>query len=522
MGTTSLRRRLLALVGCAALAALFFVLLAQAPDSAPSPEARPSVAEDKRTSAANLKGRSTSYRPDAALEEGAGPEPEGEESASVASEKEEFLVVGRVVDERGDPVPDVPVATWTARVRSHGEELARVRTDEEGAFRVRATTQARWVHALPGPEWWVYSLGREVRKERLHVEFVIQATAAIRGVVVRPDGEPVGHARVVAGWLTPRSGTRYYTTDTSTTRKGEFSLRVPREGRDLWVWSKARASGRQGCTWGGVAAQRIPALPAWNVVLAIHGGGVELSGWIVDAAGAPVTDVHVELVPIHGPRFGRFSAHLDDSTGAFCFHGLAPGRYLLSVGSYQDGVGAVEDVPVDAPATGLRIVCPAARVLRGRIVGPYSRHTLVELRVPGEWGVSSTGVCGNGLFDLDIRSPKARLLLIRDPESGRFAYFRDLAPIARPLEVHLHPGGSIGGTVRPKTDPRRQSRRSVVLTDGELVLWTRVNDRGRFILRGIPRGTYTLHWSDDRGHGELDHPAVEVGATDLLLDWPVD
>lgn len=329
-----------------------------------------------------------------------------------------WSVAGRVLDRRSG----TPIAG--AEVSAHDFVFKTVRTDAHGAFEIAGlfdralTLEAR----APG-----YGRGEQrVLDEATPVEVLLQAGRFARGRVLAPGGEPLAGAFVAAIAGSSEGGTRR--TDLRTTRSGpdgRFELADLRA--DLAHVLLVRASGV------GTSFHAFP--PDESQSTAVEFGDLELAacaaleGRVLDAAGAPLAGLSVDLRPagtapelkladLHGQRVVQ-----SDATGRFVFRELAPGDWRLYAHS-PDHPPLVEERLRLAPGEfrrGFDLHIRAGLAIEGS-VGDERGHPLagVVLRAlpeagpPGpRWSVSDA----QGRFRVSGLLPGAYTLLLHGPRA---------------------------------------------------------------------------------------------------------
>jgi protocatechuate 3,4-dioxygenase beta subunit len=100
--------------------------------------------------------------------------------------------------------------------------------------------------------------------------------------------------------------------------------------------------------------------------------GLELSGRVVDAQGAPVTGSMVSGVAAQGGGAG-YAVDETDEAGAFKLSGLQPGKYELRAMGPKRGEHAVAKATAQAGDTAVQLVLAEARKLVGRVVDEAGR-----------------------------------------------------------------------------------------------------------------------------------------------------
>ena len=291
-----------------------------------------------------------------------------------------------VTDDGGRPVSGISVWTRTAAGESS------VVTDDRGeaVLRVEGEVDTMWVFGLE-EDWlspWTHS-GRPVDAAAAEVRFVLLPAAEISGLVVGPDGLPVGGAsvrsRVAEGRLERAL----------TDEEGRFVLSVPARGPFDLEADRGALAGTLGDVVAGGADPviRLQPLPTDR----------SLSVLVEDPDGGPVEGVLVSFQAI-----GQFSVLRTDATGRVTFEGLPARRgWLMTQGG---GPG-----PVSRFANPARVVVmPEGQegVLR------FRRTVEISGRVQGEDGKPFVGA---RVYGVDPKMHDAfGGLACESDEEGRF------------------------------------------------------------------------------------------------------
>jgi len=360
-------------------------------------------------------------------------------------------------------------------------------------------------------------------------------------------GEPVAGARVVP--VPP---------DTTLD-----SFEMPRKYRDgprlLYVATGEQGSAEIDVPVGRyrIVVVREPAPPAITGVREIGPGdvhevsvtlepGATVYGTVYGTGGAKLPGAGIGWVT--GGRIERLRA---DGDAAYSIDGVGPGAYAVEVtgpeGSYTQEVRVPEGVPrvhVDlgpAPGQGVRL---SGRVLRDGAPLPAAKVRLASMTEPGSPGSMLTTSCDSaGRYVLEgVPRGRARVFLERPPDEpprGRYTVWIEV-PDRPEATIDLRfPHGEIHGRVllppvlgeegpRPRlelypvlpaaTHPVRTS--DFIQTTGEVV-----HEDGRFEIRRVPPGRYTLLVEHERDRRSEDRRAGRVGVSVhgiVVGDAPVD
>ena len=319
-------------------------------------------------------------------------------------------LVGRVVDQDGAPLADVPLilsrgpawlveqglltADGWSRLREECTPFARTRSDEQGRFAFAGVAAGAWtlaadaeeVEDLPGTPLWLRVEPGAARKE---VELRLDRGLWIRGVVLDPEGSALRGVQVVgAGPYGPLPW------DTSR-RDGTFAL-GPLLAGSYRIRAEAGDDPRS-------APSETVELAAGSegVVLRQRWGGI-VSGRVVDQEERAV---EAEVVLVGDGR----SRHATDE---FEFENLAPGSYALLARNEQ-GIAVLEPILVRAqerPFLLVRLEPPCRLVVRTEI--PGGEVFLLEVHGRG-LPLHSGMVQGSSTVELAVPSGEVRAVFSR-------------------------------------------------------------------------------------------------------------
>ena len=297
-------------------------------------------------------------------------DPPGEEDEVAMEGPDEVdgaRLVGRVLDEKGEPVPFAEVRGWR-RATPTGELDARTEADGTGAF------------LLEGLHGEVYVEARAAGRIPLDVlQGRVEADREVRGLRLRVAPKGALEGRVTSSWGAPVEGATVYA-EPSIMRG---AARLTRE-KELF---HARAPGREATT-GADGGFRIEGLPLHPLVVAAHHpqfaqwsgrafpgeepleimlpGGFALTGRVLAWDGEPARGAEVEL-----RLRGSIASARCDEEGWFALEGLLPlSEGWLGIRAEGNAVHAVAPVTIDgttAPSP-MIIQLEVARSIAGRVV----------------------------------------------------------------------------------------------------------------------------------------------------------
>lgn len=248
----------------------------------------------------------------------------------------------------------------------------------------------------------------------------------------------------------------------------------------------------------------------------------------------PIANLHFGLQRVVGERDANFfgSTALSDRVGEFRFENLTPGKYSVFIMPQQNSDVLVEPVAfeiVDQDVSGIKLRTSRGASVSGTIVleGSYDKTVqskMAQLRlqayvrsegISGGWAQSpSINLDGNfrvgGLqagvaqFQLDAQDPGLLrgFVLSRVEREGvvlpRGVEIKAGEQISGLRIIVVYGSGSIRGTIKVENGPlptgARLMTRVVKLEDPSFIVRPgEVDARGRFVVEGIPSGSYDLY-----------------------------
>jgi RNA polymerase sigma-70 factor (ECF subfamily) len=280
-----------------------------------------------------------------------------------------FDIAGRVVDSASAPVADADILLDQWGGGWNGFVVARSASD--GRFRIRSVDEGLcWLSAraaFHAPSVQRQLIGGPVDMEG--IEIVLDRDgAALEGVVIAADGEPLGGARVLVG--NEDSFNHIRLDDGSSGRvpaaqlavcddRGRFSLAGVPVGT---LQVQARGAGHS--PWKGEV--ETSAIRTARMTIRLQ-RGTSLVGRVTDRSGAPVERAQLQGNGNHdfASRFTRSAAD-----GTFALRDLSAGEFSVSVDA--DGFEKTEIVLSGAPGAELEWnpVLGSGLAIRGRLVAP--------------------------------------------------------------------------------------------------------------------------------------------------------
>jgi len=441
---------------------------------------------------------------------------------------------GIVVDDDGDPVTDFTVHAKLDRGRpgafpewAASREQSETFSPSDGRF--------SWPE-LPAGNWYVsveaegfpsmHPLRIELPGTEDPLRIVLRRVAAIEGVVLDPDGEPVHRAQVTA---TQRSA-RAWRSDTTSV------ARTDREGRFRIEGIEAERVGLL-ATKGGFAPNAkhfldvLPHETVDGVVLRLQRGGA-LSIDVVDEAGNPARHAEVWL---DGRAQDSWRKRTTDEEGHLAIRRLAPGEYRVSA-RIAPGPPHIWRTPVtvrDGETTEVTLGGPKriAVTVHGRVTAagrPMGDIAVVAWpqAVEGESGWDTTGPEGRFTIELTAGGATRFHVYPRDQGYGGHWYEEELPASGEAEVVFEVPAGGIRGRVTREGGKRLPSFLHVFVepqSEGG-VSWTggerheaRVADDGRWSCLLLAPGRYRVRAGELPTRVEGSPSAAPALRTDVLV-----
>lgn len=428
-------------------------------------------------------------------------------------------LVGRVVDDRGEPVDAFKIEA--RRVDVSETPQSENFTDEEGRFLFERIAEGSWsllarADGYVTSEDWAVELPGQAGVEH---EFVLTRQASVSGVVLDSTGAPIAEARVSAedgsssgsGWGRPR-GER-----TTTDAEGRFVLAGLKPGGQLIT---AAAEGfADSEAW---QVQLEPGQLMDQAALSLRTGGT-IRGKVVTPEGDPVSGRRVTWGRDASP-FGVRGAVNTDAAGEFIFEHVTPGDWTVAASPSMAEMSRnmrgrndqsafiealadldLEDVTVvDGEVTEVFIGGEPKRLVR--IVGEVSRegepfegaqvYAVSEGSAVFE-GMKTARVAADGSFELTVDRPGPYVLSASRDRVGveRLIDVPRVDEVRFDLEVPV--GGIEGRVLRPDGSAAEGIRLSISREDGlGRMRWdgssASTDAEGRYRFSDLEPGQYTV------------------------------
>jgi len=332
-----------------------------------------------------------------------------------------YSVSGRVIDEKGKPIPKVDVATaglWEIPGSGH-----RAETDAKGQFKIEAL--AAGTHKLVATDR-VHAPARSgpitvTDKPVEGIELVMQTGGVIAGRVLDHAKVPVVYATVrVVG-----EGSEMWLVDSRqapTDENGYFEI----TGLDR-TKLKVRADNEAAASEIAVVdLTTAPEKRGLELVLSITG---TIAGTVVDEAGQPVAEVQVNAFPdiFSGSStdalvLAGMSSATTDGGGRFTIRGLPAGEYRVQAarssgrGRYEWGQGGVKAKTGD---TNVKLTLSAPGRVTGKVVLENGKApTLANISLANK---APSAAKPDGVFEVNDVEPGTYDLYVRGPEFAEFS-----------------------------------------------------------------------------------------------------
>ena len=428
-------------------------------------------------------------------------------------------VSGRVVGPDGKGVPGIAVSSGSIAVL----------TDEAGAFVLGGFGSGPVALTVAPPSPWTRPSQREVTPGGPPEVITLTEGLTVAGQVRGGAGVSVVGMGSVDGTWAGGAGGPGGSASGPITRDGRFRLvGIPPDALvtlrvNLWRWHGSQAYAAR--TVANVAAGR------QDVVIDLTQGAA-LSGTVEESDGRPFTSGTVGLT-CGGDESETAYARIDDR-GAFRVLGLPPGKVTVTVWRH-DGGPAPKPVEVQAPTTGVRIVLPVLVPIQGRLVGVgdrassfrvwawpvWDRKTHDEEKEGGdrEEETRAVPVAKDGTFSINVVGSEGRWMLAASAKDDeRYALAGPVEAGREGLTLTAVKGAAIEGSVATADGGPLPRPLFLTAIGDHWRVESRPDVEGRFVLRGLPPGAYSLNaytWAD--GYESVTVGDVEAGRRDLRL-----
>jgi len=433
-----------------------------------------------------------------------------------------LAVAGSVRTAAGKPLAGVTVRAG----------FQQTQTDENGRFRFEGLSagmvrvELAWVSGYGRTEKQVVEVGRQ------DVAFVLSAASKIAGRVLGPRGKPVAGSWVAVTWPAGDSG-----------RAGKLTIGTGPDGRFEIDGIPAGGALRVEAAWpvqGGVATSHAfaPAVEkgvrrGTSDLELRFGGGLEMSGVVLDADGQPATACQVYLVPTDARRSAIGGMQVGGD-GRWSIAGLEPKTYNVLV-MPPNRAAAPKPQIVEAPASDVRFLLRRTLPLSGSIEGlgaqgvgrgpGGARPWTVEARAADGSPLARAVVMPGGEFDFaGLPVGESVYLGAVGHEDDRFAQLGPVKAGDKGLVLTVRVGQSLTVMLEvpeglPVTRFHVEAKRAGWRATG------RKQPDGRYLIRALPPGTYTIRayafgLSGRAPLFETERKNVDAGAGSVRIVFP--
>jgi len=295
---------------------------------------------------------------------------EGEELSGVVVELERGgAIVGRVLDEAGQPVDGALIHAWLYR----GKRVARTfktATDEQGHFRLDNLPQGNYRLRATAKGYLNerhYEDTTVSADQESEVNFMLQKGASISGIITDEAGNSIHKARVT---LAKSDGTALFAHQTFSDKNGSFSLvGLPEGTYKLKVWHKEYLPQD-----AGPFTIRPP--DEMRDVRIILVQGATLNGVVTDSNGNPLAGITVAATS-SAPYLYRNT--VTDKNGRFVIRGLPNAPLTVSATATRGGFLSWVKRNIHPSPDELRIVLTKGVTLEGDIIAdqPPKRYQIL-------------------------------------------------------------------------------------------------------------------------------------------------
>ncbi len=396
-------------------------------------------------------------------------------------------LTGRVTDPEGEPVSGASLTRFRRRGNSsYGQGAGN--TDGQGRFRIEVEpgpveirvraegyTQSSWSGTVPE------------RGDAGPVEIMLRRGAVLEGRVLDPEGNPVAEAFVHAS-PEASSGAGGLHTSGSSQSDGEGRYRI------AGLETGSHQVSVQGMGSVGQTSTRFEVQPGSNRLDLTLDAGVEVSGFVRDADGAPVAGAEVMLSTRNAGRsIGRQSA----ADGSFRFPVVTDGPYRVTARRRGSGFAEQEIEVAGRPVQGLELRLGPAGAITGRLLGlEPADYTGVRVGARATFREEPGSVRPDGTYRIPGLPPGEWDVFAELPSSRRADGRIRLEPGMTEAVLDLDLGGdlSLSGVVRIDGAPHAGIRLGLGALEGRhSVAEASTSAGGTFRITRVAPGAY--HWT---------------------------
>jgi protocatechuate 3,4-dioxygenase beta subunit len=350
------------------------------------------------------------------------------------------------------------------------------------------------------------------------LEWTVEPGATIRGRVTDAAGNSVAGAEVYSHLDNPQG--HGYSKTAQTTRDGRYALRGLVAGHH-----QITAQGDDGVIpWGGAVVVEVAALATVEKNLVLQGVG-SISGTVADRDGKPVASLLV-FAESGDSRIPVWSG----PDGTFHMPGLSAGNYRMLAGDLArlDKLPGVSVTVKPPGTTNVRLTIDTkVDSIRGSVVDANGKpvgDAFVEAApdnagmISGGWAEKRVLTGTDGAFALTVNGATYTLRAYRQ---GGGEAVRERVAAGTTTTLELRPSGSIAGVAKDRTGHtvddftvRVVAKKAALVRTEELV-----HTGGRFVIRDLPAGRYSITATAANGHATRE---VLLGEGEAKADVNLD
>lgn len=243
-----------------------------------------------------------------------------------------------------------------------------------------------------------------------------------------------------------------------------------------------------------------------------------IRGRTVGLDGKPLGNMVIVAWPIEkDPAVEGMSITRSDRKGNFTLAPLPPGEYRVHAWSSNPRIGRTDEILVWAPADDVVLQFGQSLTRPGTLIGADAAHfrfSWIATQPDGTPTYAYGSVADDGTFEIGPMKDLPGSAYFYHRESNRCAVVEALRPGTEPITVTLQEGLPISGRI-----PNGAGGIVYVTSSAyDFQRHPRVGPDGRFRVKGLPRGSYTLRYFAV-GEDKLGPPrSVLAGTEGVLLE----
>ncbi len=399
--------------------------------------------------------------------------------------REGKVIRGRVLDAKGEglggiAVQGLGVIVWTR---------------DDGRFELNGLSDGDASLLVIAPMGYLELNATNVAAGTDDYTVTLYASVELSGTATH-EGKPAAGGRVQVEWPTDGTipgGIRAASVDT----EGSFVIEGVPAGKPLRVTARYFPQ-------GSVPPPEVvheDVLAESGDLAITFGGGVLITGTIVDARGVPLAGLYARATPVSGDGMPATGVPATDESGTFRIRVSRAGSYRMSVHRSPFGLVFDGDV-ISAPVADLRIVVPDKGVIEGVVQGAVDDLRRYVVRAfPNDEPTTlagTSGVTAEGAFSLaDLQPGRTYDLSVTlgFGAGGKLAYRKNVELGARELTLTLVDGMTISGVVETSAGKPLAFSKSNAWVYASSDGWSQgapIDEQGRFVIQRLLPGSYVL------------------------------